>query len=113
MSTVKVTDDTFKKEVLESDVPVLVDFWATWCGPCRMVAPILEELSEEYAGRIKIAKLDTDENQHTAMAYNVVSIPTLNVYQGGQVVKSLVGARPKRALTEEIEGILAATGGAA
>lgn len=106
MSTVKVTDDTFKSEVLESDVPVLVDFWATWCGPCRMVAPILEELSEEYGGKIKIAKLDTDENQATAMAYNVVSIPTLNVYQNGEVVKSIVGARPKRALTEEIESVL-------
>ncbi|MBO0608250.1 thioredoxin [Myceligenerans salitolerans] len=112
MSTVKVTDDTFKNEVLESDVPVLVDFWATWCGPCRMVAPILEELSEEYDGKIKIAKLDTDENQATAMAYNVVSIPTLNVYQGGKVVKSIVGARPKRALTEEIESVLASSGSA-
>lgn len=109
MSTVKVTDDTFKSEVLESDVPVLVDFWATWCGPCRMVAPILEELSEEYGGKIKIAKLDTDENQATTMAYNVVSIPTLNVYQGGKVVKSIVGARPKRALTEEIESVLASS----
>ncbi|GAB3166202.1 thioredoxin [Myceligenerans halotolerans] len=109
MSTVKVTDNTFKSEVLESDVPVLVDFWATWCGPCRMVAPILEELSEEYGGKIKIVKLDTDENQATAMAYNVVSIPTLNVYQGGKVVKSIVGARPKRALTEEIESVLASS----
>ncbi|WP_125775632.1 thioredoxin [Antribacter gilvus] len=106
MSTVKVTDDTFKAEVLDSDVPVLVDFWATWCGPCRMVAPILEELSDEYEGKIKIVKLDTDENQATAMAYGIFSIPTLNVYQNGEVVKSIVGARPKRALVEEIEQVL-------
>lgn len=108
MSTVAVTDDTFQSEVLESDIPVLVDFWATWCGPCRMVAPILEELSEEYAGKVKIAKLDTDANQATTMAYGITSIPTLNVYSGGEVVKSIIGARPKRALAEEIEGILTA-----
>lgn len=107
MATVAVTDDTFKSEVLESDVPVLVDFWATWCGPCRMVAPILEELSDEYEGKIKIVKLDTDANQATTMAYGITSIPTLNVYSGGELVKSVIGARPKRALQEEIEAVLA------
>jgi thioredoxin 1 len=106
MSTVAVTDDTFQAEVLESDVPVLVDFWATWCGPCRMVAPILEELSDEYEGKVKIVKLDTDANQATTMAYGITSIPTLNVYSGGEVVKSIIGARPKRALAEEIDGVL-------
>ncbi|NUS40654.1 MAG: thioredoxin [Terrabacter sp.] len=106
MATVAVTDDTFKAEVLESDVPVLVDFWATWCGPCRMVAPILEELSDEYEGKIKIVKLDTDANQATTMAYGITSIPTLNVYSGGELVKSVIGARPKRALQEEIEAVL-------
>ncbi|MFE6968118.1 thioredoxin [Isoptericola sp. NPDC057653] len=107
MATVAVTDDTFKAEVLESDVPVLVDFWATWCGPCRMVAPILEELSDEYEGKIKIVKLDTDANQATTMAYGITSIPTLNVYSGGELVKSVIGARPKRALQEEIDAVLA------
>ncbi|PFG41406.1 thioredoxin [Isoptericola jiangsuensis] len=107
MATVAVTDDTFKTEVLESDVPVLVDFWATWCGPCRMVAPILEELSEEYEGKVKIVKLDTDANQATTMAYGITSIPTLNVYSGGEIVKSIIGARPKRALAEEIDQVLA------
>jgi thioredoxin 1 len=98
-----VTDDTFADEVLASDKPVLVDFWAEWCGPCRMIAPALEEIAAEHGDKITIVKLNIDENPKTAQAYGVMSIPTMNVYQGGEVVKTIVGAKPKSLLLKDIE----------
>ncbi len=103
---INATSDTFKQEVLDSDMPVVVDFWATWCGPCRAVAPILDELSTEYLGKVKIVKVDTDENQDLAMAYGVMSIPTMAFFKGGSVVKTLVGARPKAQLIEQFDEVV-------
>ncbi|MBO1416939.1 thioredoxin [Streptomyces sp. FH025] len=105
-ATTTVTDATFKADVLESEKPVLVDFWATWCGPCRQVAPILEEIAAEHGDKLTIAKLDVDVNQQTAAEYNVISIPTLILYKGGQPVKSITGARPKAALLRELDGLI-------
>ena len=103
MALKNTTDATFADDVLLSEKPVLVDFWATWCGPCRKVAPILEEISEQYGDKIEVVKLDTDANVDTAARYGVVSIPTLNVYVKGEVVKTIVGAHPKPKLLRELE----------
>jgi thioredoxin 1 len=105
-STKTVTDSTFDAEVLGSDKPVLVDFWAEWCGPCKMVAPVLEEIAAENADKITIAKVNIDENPEIARRYQIMSIPTMSVFAGGEVVKSIVGAKPKAALLRDLEGIL-------
>ena len=102
----QVTDATFKLEVLESDVPVLVDFWAPWCGPCRMVAPVVDEIAEQYIGQVKVVKLNTDENPGVASQYGIRSIPTLMIFKGGQRVDMVVGAVPKTTLATTLEKYL-------
>jgi thioredoxin 1 len=99
--TKKVTDASFADDVLMSDKPVIVDFWAEWCGPCKMIAPILEEIARENEG-VVIAKLNVDENPQTAASYGITSIPTMNIYQGGQIVKTIIGAKPKAALLADL-----------
>ena len=106
MATKNVTDASFAADVLQSDKPVLVDFWAEWCGPCRMVGPILEEISNEHGDKLTIVKLNTDEESAIAIKYGVTSIPMLNVYVNGEVVKTIIGAKPKPALLKELEGFI-------
>jgi thioredoxin 1 len=105
-SATAVTDASFEQDVLKSDVPVLVDFWAPWCGPCRMVAPIVDEIAKEFDGKIKVFKLNTDENPNVASQYGIRSIPTLMIFQGGQKVDTVVGAVPKTTLSSTLSKYL-------
>lgn len=106
MATQKVVDSSFA-EFIASDKPVLVDFWATWCGPCKMMAPVLEEVSEEYDGKLVVGKLDVDENPQVTQQFGIMSIPTLVLFQNGQVVKQIVGYRPKGDLVAQLSDVLA------
>jgi thioredoxin 1 len=103
---INVTDDSFQKDVLESEIPAFVDFWASWCGPCRMIGPVFEELSNEYAGKVKFAKINVDENPKTPSNYGVRGIPTLIMFKGGKAVDQIVGAVPKGQLDGAVKKVL-------
>lgn len=108
MDIITLTDDTFEKEVLQSDVPVLVDFWAEWCQPCKMVAPIVEEMASEYSGKIKIGKVNVDENTKTPSMFGIMSIPTLIVFKGGKPNQTMIGVQPKDVFKKNIDSALSA-----
>ena len=102
MKPIEITETNFEQEVLKSPIPVLVDFWAVWCGPCKMIAPVVDELAVEYDGKLKIGKVDVDNHQQIAMQYGIRSIPTLLIFKSGKVVEQIVGAAPKKSLIEKL-----------
>lgn len=106
MKPINFTDENFEEEVIKSDKPVLIDFWAVWCGPCKMIAPIVEELVTEYEGKAKIGKLDVDENQQVSIKYGVRSIPTLLIFKGGKVVDTIIGAVPKAQIVQKLNAAI-------
>jgi thioredoxin 1 len=106
MKPVEITDDNFEAEVTKSDKPVLIDFWAVWCGPCKLIAPIVEELAGEYDGKVKIGKLDVDSNQQTSIKFGVRSIPTLLLFKGGNLKETIIGAVPKSKIVEKLNAVL-------
>jgi thioredoxin 1 len=108
MKPIEFTDANFKSEVLESAVPVLVDFWAVWCGPCKMVAPVVEEIATEFDGKLKVGKIDVDQNPETSMQFGIRSIPTIMIFRGGKVVEQIIGAVPKKNLLEKLSAHVAA-----
>ncbi len=102
MKPIQIEDSNFETEVIKSETPVLIDFWAVWCGPCKAIAPVVEEIASEYAEKLKVGKLDVDANPRTAMQFGIRSIPTLLIFKGGKVVEQIVGAVPKRSLIDKI-----------
>lgn len=106
MKPLEFTDQNFREEVMQSSLPVVIDFWAVWCGPCKMIAPIMEELAQEYQGKAKIGKLDVDHNPTVAMQYGIRSIPTVMIFQNGDVVEQIVGAVPKRQIVEKLSSYI-------
>jgi len=102
----QVTDENFDEEIINSDIPAMVDFWAEWCGPCKMVSPAVEELAKEYKGRVKITKMDVDENRQTPTKLGIRNIPALMLFKGGKVVKTIIGAQPKSSIDDELKKLL-------